>query len=71
MEEWVDHGLEGIEAYYLGYSPALVRDLLEKARAFNLLVTGGSDFHGPGSGRERIGGVDVSDELFEALKERL
>src|SRR3972149_364560 len=39
-------GLEGIEAYYPDHTPAMVERYLEVARRFNLLVTGGTDFHG-------------------------
>src|SRR3989304_2002480 len=41
-------GLEGIEAYYPDHTPAMVERYLEVARRFNLLVNGGTDFHGGG-----------------------
>ena len=39
-------GIDGIEAYYSAYSPALTARLLRIAEKLALLVTGGSDFHG-------------------------
>ena len=39
-------GLDGIEAYYSSYSPADEARFLRLAEKYQLLVTGGSDFHG-------------------------
>lgn len=39
-------GLDGIEALYSQHSPADTERFLEMARRHNLLITGGSDFHG-------------------------
>lgn len=39
-------GLQGIEAYYTEHSPETEELLLQLATEENLLVTGGSDFHG-------------------------
>lgn len=39
-------GLDGIEALYSQHSPAETERFLELARRHNLLITGGSDFHG-------------------------
>ncbi len=41
-----DSGLDGIEAYYSQHSPAETEWFLALAERLNLLVTGGSDFHG-------------------------
>lgn len=42
----VDAGLGGIECHYSLHSHSETRDFLELARRHNLLVTGGSDYHG-------------------------
>ena len=44
-------GLRGIEVYRPRTSPERILSLERIARAWNLLVTGGSDWHGPDSGR--------------------
>ncbi|TAL32917.1 MAG: phosphatase [Spirochaetes bacterium] len=41
----VDQGLRGIEVYASMHADDEVRDLLALARKYNLLVSGGSDFH--------------------------
>jgi predicted metal-dependent phosphoesterase TrpH len=41
-----EHGLAGIEVYYGSYSNSEVTHLRSFAQKYDLLVTGGSDFHG-------------------------
>ena len=41
------------------------------AARFNLMETGGSDYHGPGTGRERVGGVAFPDDVFARFADRL
>ena len=47
----VEAGLQGIETYYAEHSTQQVRAYLELCRRFDLVATGGSDFHGPHTGR--------------------
>ncbi|MDI6730960.1 MAG: PHP domain-containing protein [Candidatus Margulisbacteria bacterium] len=62
-------GLQGIEAYYPGYSEDEIKRYLTLAGKYGLLVTGGSDFHGPGSGRDiELGAVAISDELMDKTR---
>ncbi len=52
-----DAGLTGIEAYYGRHSPAETEMFLRLARKYDLLVTGGSDYHGanrPGTYLNRV-----------------
>jgi 3',5'-nucleoside bisphosphate phosphatase len=61
-------GLMGLEVYYGSYSPDQVRQLLQLANKYNLLPTGGSDFHGLDSFSEPpLGAVDVPLESAERL----
>lgn len=46
----VDEGLQGIEVYHPHHSPTQREKLLALAKQYNLLVTGGSDFHGTSQG---------------------
>lgn len=64
-------GLDGIEAYYPFYTPAMSAQLEAIAERLGLIVTGGSDFHGPGvSADVEMGSVDVPEGVVEALHER-
>ncbi|NPV52881.1 MAG: PHP domain-containing protein [Firmicutes bacterium] len=68
----VEHGLMGIEAYYPGYTPDIIQYYLDLARTYNLVVTGGSDFHGPAAHQPvGIGGVLVPDEVVNNLYLRM
>ena len=51
----VGYGLDGVEVYHSGHSPAQTRAYLGLARRLRLLVTGGSDFHGSGKPEARLG----------------
>lgn len=71
LAPWVEQGLEGIEAYYRAHTRSQIARFLEAAKRFGLLATGGSDFHGPGTGREDLGGVEIPDAELGVLRDRL
>jgi len=48
---WRDAGLDAIEVHHSEHGPADVERYLAMAGALNMLVTGGSDFHGEPPGR--------------------
>ena len=70
LTELIRLGLAGIEAYYPSHNPDQVRNFLDFAKKNDLVVTGGSDYHGPGSGHERLGEIDVPEGTVESLLER-
>ncbi len=68
----IEAGLVGLECHYGLLPPETVRALVATARAFGLIATGGSDFHGPNvlvGVAADLGGVPVPVEAVEALKE--
>lgn len=64
-------GLEAVEVYYSGHTPSQIRAYGDWASAKGLIAAGGSDFHGPGTGREARLGVEYDDAGWAALIERL
>ncbi len=61
-------GLVGIEAYYDGYNPKLRKYLASLAHKYNLIASGGSDYHGLDDKTETpVGGVEVPYECVEQL----
>ena len=67
-------GIQGMEVYYTGHTPEQTRLYAELAKRHDLLMTGGSDFHGAiqpeiemGSGK---GDLFVPYELYEKLIQR-
>ena len=68
-------GMDGIEVYNSSVKPKLSGELLELARRFGFLVSGGSDFHGANKSHVQLGHVsqnrrlssdDVSFSFFES-----
>jgi len=76
LDELLAAGLDGLETFYpydpsarsLSLDPALVRTLAEKR---GLLLSGGSDDHGPGSTKESLGTIRVPYERVDALRAAL
>ena len=61
-------GLVGIEAYYDGYTADEINRLVSLADKYDLITTGGSDYHGLETVSETmIGGVAVPTESVERL----
>ena len=61
-------GLIGIEAYYKDYTPDQIDALVRLAEKHDLIVTGGTDYHGIDDRDEvMLGGVDVPMESVEKL----
>ena len=67
FEKWVSWGLDGIEVYYPSHREALREELLQIAKKYNLLVSGGSDFHGNIAGRTMVPGREVPQEVYDKL----
>jgi predicted metal-dependent phosphoesterase TrpH len=64
----VDCGLKGIEVYYPEHSPTQTVYYENLAKKYNLLVTGGSDYHGEIKPGVQLGSLKVPYELVERLK---
>ena len=61
-------GLVGIEAYYDGCTDEEINRVVNLAKKYDLIATGGSDYHGLDVTTETvIGGAEVSIESAEQL----
>lgn len=61
-------GLDGLEAYHSDHTPNVAERMARWARQYNLLITGGTDSHGPRGPRTvSVGSVPVPDEVEGAL----
>ncbi len=68
IDSLVEKGLRGIEVYCLDHYPGDVKRYLKIADDHDLLVTGGSDCHGPRTpGRFFMGECGVSEDRVDAL----
>ncbi|MCQ2406367.1 MAG: PHP domain-containing protein [Oscillospiraceae bacterium] len=63
-------GAEAMECVYTGYGPGQQRLLMSMAKRFELLPSGGSDYHGSKKSI-KLGGAKVPYEYLEGLKDRL
>lgn len=65
-------GLMGIEVYHPHHSPSDIRHLEDHCDHYGLLMTGGSDYHGPAQepspGYVNLNGLGVSLDLLPPLK---
>ncbi|MBI4376215.1 MAG: PHP domain-containing protein [Elusimicrobia bacterium] len=71
LSRWTRYGLEGLEVYYSTHTPSDIVRYGRLAESLGLLCTGGTDFHGPGSGRDKALGVEVPDEVYDRFMDRL
>ncbi|HEY5541367.1 MAG TPA: PHP domain-containing protein [Coriobacteriia bacterium] len=67
IPEMVAAGLLGIEAYHADHTPEQSQRYAALAERLGLLVTGGSDFHGPEAPNPDIGAADVPEDAVRAL----
>jgi predicted metal-dependent phosphoesterase TrpH len=71
IPELVAAGLMGIEAYYAEHTPEQTRRYEQMCADLGLIATGGSDYHGPRSGRANPPGTPrVPMAVYERLKEK-
>ncbi len=60
LRELQQLGLRGVEVYYPTHSSQMVRKLKAMATELDLLITGGSDFHGNNRSKTSLGGTKKS-----------
>jgi predicted metal-dependent phosphoesterase TrpH len=69
-------GIDGVETYYPGYNSSTINSLNELTKKYNLLTSGGSDFHGDKKPNNLLGigyenqPINVSYELLNKMKEK-
>ncbi|MEE9584356.1 MAG: transcription antitermination factor NusB [Candidatus Brocadiales bacterium] len=66
----VESGLQAIEAYYPSHTPETVEKFLHVAKKYDLIVAGGSDFHGLRKPNIPLGKIRVPNETVHALRAR-
>jgi predicted metal-dependent phosphoesterase TrpH len=64
-------GLAGLEVFYSDHTPEQTALYLKLARELNLLVTGGSDYHGLNKPEITLGSMPSQDKLTYNLVEAL
>ena len=65
----IEAGLQGLEAYHTDHWPRATKRYLAMAQELDLIITGGTDSHGPlGPKHVRMGSAPVPDDILEPLK---
>ncbi len=57
LKAFQELGLDGVEAYYSSYTPAVTDRFVRIAQRLKLEITGGSDFHGTAKPHVRLSGI--------------
>ncbi len=68
--ELMKEGLQGIEVHYPSHSNSQIGNFIQFAKKNDLLITGGSDYHGPGSGHENLGEVEAPKDALDNILAR-
>ena len=68
VHELIGEGLVGLECYYGDYPPEIIRGLCKIAREFDLIPTGGSDFHGRGMHTADLGDPEIPQETIDRMR---
>ena len=69
IKRLMEFGIRGVESFYSGFSPKLIKEMLAIADKYNLYVTAGSDYHGTNK-MVKLGdtGLEEGMELPAGLK---
>ncbi len=74
IKEFKVMGLDAVEAYYSDHSKKETKFLIDSAEKLNLLITGGTDFHGRAKPGVKIGrgygNLKIHYKLVEKMKEK-
>jgi len=68
LPRWKAAGLDGIEAFYPAHTQTATREFIALAARYDLFVTAGNDFHGPGSERDKMNGFEYFEEQFAGIR---
>lgn len=71
LQDLLSVGLDGLETYHYSHSRQQTRELKRLARKHDLIMTGGSDFHGRSQREGDVGSQGVPANLLESMRIRV
>ena len=71
INTFIDCGLDGLEVYHSEHKKSQVKKFLRLAEKNNLLITGGSDYHGLHNDGRILGSLNIPYILLENMKNKL
>jgi predicted metal-dependent phosphoesterase TrpH len=69
FDEVIKNGIDGIEVFHPSHNNCFEQDILHFAKKRNMIITGGSDYHGHGDKYPEIGEFCLDFSYFVKLKE--
>lgn len=69
LKELIDAGLMGVEVYHPSHSPSQISNLERLCAEYGLLMTGGSDYHGPTPEQDTLNMLHLSLDLLAPIKQ--
>jgi hypothetical protein len=71
ISQIISMGIEGLEIYYPEHSNVQIQEFITLAKQHDLLITGGSDFHGGerSESRNRLGSGGIDKDMMEQIIE--
>jgi hypothetical protein len=70
LSEFADTGVEGVEVFYSDHGSELRKTYFRRARELDLLVTGGSDFHGDVKPDVKLGDIRLDEQFLSPLQSK-
>lgn len=61
LEKMISFGIKGLECYYSRYSKDEIEFLIDCANNYNLLISGGSDYHGTNKKNINLGKLNITN----------
>lgn len=71
IKDLIKHGLKGLEVNYYSFSEKDRETYRKLAEKYNLIITGGSDFHGGNRVEVSLGDTGLNSSEYENLKKSL
>jgi predicted metal-dependent phosphoesterase TrpH len=68
LKEMINFGIKGLECYYSRYNLNEAEFLVKCAKQNNLLISGGSDYHGSNKSNIKIGQLCVENKEIDSNK---
>ncbi|MHC4871034.1 MAG: PHP domain-containing protein [Planctomycetota bacterium] len=65
------NGIQGLEVFYSAHSPEIENIMLKMAQEYNLIATGGSDYHGDPKNDRELGYPSISYKYLEQMRDAM
>lgn len=69
VKDLAEHGLRGLEVNYYSFSEKDKKTYRDMAEKYNLVITGGSDFHGGNRVESSLGKTGLNEEEYKIIDE--